>query len=118
MNRSNKKLYCLKGTIFLKYGDASNALKTAHMLYKLFREVDLFVGLENVSLIVTRNAVNYVASGKLLENNFSTLFWFPCVTRCINLALQDMGKLEEVIEEVLQLLMLSNIFISIVMHRI
>ncbi|XP_058732906.1 uncharacterized protein LOC131604488 [Vicia villosa] len=49
---------------------------------------------------VTDNAANYVAAGRLLENEFPTLFWSPCAAHCINLMLQDMGKLEEVSEAV------------------
>ena len=94
----NFLVYCPKGTIFLKFVDVSRASKTADMLYKLFREVVLFVGPENVVHIVTDNAANYVAAGRLLENEFPTLFWSPCAAHCINLMLQDMGKLEEVSE--------------------
>ncbi|XP_058770291.1 uncharacterized protein LOC131643935 [Vicia villosa] len=96
----NFLVYCPKGTIFLKSVDASHASKTADMLYKLFREVVLFVGPKNIVHIVTDNAANYVAAGRLLENEFPTLFWSPCAAHCINLMLQDMGKLEEVSEAV------------------
>nr|KYP48872.1 hypothetical protein KK1_029433 [Cajanus cajan] len=46
--------------------------------------------------MVTDNAANYVAAGRLLEAEFPKLFWSPCAAHCINLMLQDMGKLEEV----------------------
>ncbi|XP_050878008.1 uncharacterized protein LOC127081823 [Lathyrus oleraceus] len=96
----NFLVYCPKGTIFLKFVDASHASKTADMLYKLFRKVVLFVGPENVVHIVTYNAANYVAAGRLLENEFPKLFWSPCAAYCINLMLQHMVKLEEVSEVV------------------
>ncbi|XP_045809908.1 uncharacterized protein LOC123904267 [Trifolium pratense] len=92
----NFLVYCPKGTVFLKSVDASDASKTADMLYKLFREVVLYIGPENVVHIVTDNAANYVAAGRLLEKEFPKLFWSPCAAHCINLMLQDMGKLEEV----------------------
>ncbi|XP_061361535.1 uncharacterized protein LOC133305351 [Gastrolobium bilobum] len=60
----NFLVYCPKGTIFLKSVDASNASKTADLLYKLFRDVVLHVGPENVVQIVTDNAANYVAVGR------------------------------------------------------
>ncbi|XP_058742685.1 uncharacterized protein LOC131615227 [Vicia villosa] len=69
-------------------------------IVKLFKEVVLYVGQENVVQIVTNNAANYVVVGKLLEREFPKLFWSPCATHCINLMLQDMGKLEEVSEAV------------------
>ncbi|XP_071905990.1 uncharacterized protein [Coffea arabica] len=87
--------YCPRGTIFLKSVDASDASKTAEMLYKLFREVVLFVGVQNVVHFITDNAANYVVAGRLLEREFPTLYWSPCAAHCLNLMLHDMGKLDE-----------------------
>ncbi|XP_015965600.1 uncharacterized protein LOC107489358 [Arachis duranensis] len=70
----NFLVYCPKGTIFLKSVDASNISKTAENLFKLFRDVVLFVGPENVVHIVTDNAANYVAAGRLLEAEFPKLY--------------------------------------------
>ncbi|XP_022894133.1 uncharacterized protein LOC111408626 [Olea europaea var. sylvestris] len=92
----NFLVYCPKGTIFLKSVDASNESKSANMLYKLFRDVVLFVGSEYVVHMVTDNAANYVAASRLLEQEFQTLFWSPCVAHCINLMFHDIGKLDEV----------------------
>ncbi|CAK8538852.1 unnamed protein product [Lathyrus sativus] len=92
----NFLVYCPKGTVFIKSVDASGASKTADTLFKLFKEVVLYVGPENVVQIVIDNAANYVAAGKLLEKEFPKLYWSPCAAHCINLMLQDMGKLEEV----------------------
>ncbi|KAL4371024.1 hypothetical protein AHAS_Ahas06G0124400 [Arachis hypogaea] len=47
--------------------DASNVSKTAETLVKLFRDIVLFVGPENVVHIATDNAANYVTTGRLLE---------------------------------------------------
>ncbi|XP_022899334.1 uncharacterized protein LOC111412634 [Olea europaea var. sylvestris] len=92
----NFLVYCPKGTIFLKSVDASNESKSANMLYKLFRDVVLFVGSEYVVHMVTDNAANYAAAGRLLEQEFQTLFWSPCAAHCINLMFHDIGKLDEV----------------------
>ncbi|XP_061374176.1 uncharacterized protein LOC133316444 [Gastrolobium bilobum] len=92
----NFLVYCPKGTVFLKSVDASHASKTADLLFNLFKEIVLFVGPENVVQFVTDNASNYVAAGRLLEAEFPTIFWSPCAAHCINLMLQDIGKLEEV----------------------
>ncbi|XP_031395654.1 uncharacterized protein LOC116206953 [Punica granatum] len=84
-----------EGIVFLKSVDTSDASKTGEMLYKLFREVVLFVGQENVVHFVTDNAANYVVVGRLLEQEFRTIFWSPCAAHCINLILSDIGKLDE-----------------------
>ncbi|KAG4399713.1 hypothetical protein AAZX31_08G274000 [Glycine max] len=94
----NFLVYCPKGTVFLRSVDVSHASKSAEMLHKLFREMVLFVGPENVVHIVTSNAENYVAAGRLLEAEFPKLYWSPCATQCINLMLDDIMKLEEVSE--------------------
>jgi len=92
----NFLVYCPKGTVFFKTVDASEASKTAMLLYKLFREVVLFFGLENIMHMVTDNATNYVAASKLLVEEFPSIIWSPCVAHCINLILQDVGKLQSV----------------------
>ncbi|KAL4374287.1 hypothetical protein AHAS_Ahas05G0166700 [Arachis hypogaea] len=89
-------------TIFLKSVDASNISKTAENLFKLFRDVVLFVGPENVVHIVTDNAANYVAAGRLLEAEFPKLYWSPCAAHYVNLMFQDIGKLQEVSQTVSQ----------------
>jgi len=68
------------------------------MLFKLFKEMVLYVGAENVVHIVTDNVSNYVAADRLLEKEFPKIYWSPCATHCINLMLQNFGKFEEVSE--------------------
>jgi len=45
---------------------------------------------------VTDNATNYVATGKLLMEEFPLIFWSPCAAYCINLILMNIGKLQSV----------------------
>ncbi|XP_022879896.1 uncharacterized protein LOC111397283 [Olea europaea var. sylvestris] len=92
----NFSVYCPKGTVSLKSVDASDESKSADTLYKLFRDVVLFVGPEYVVHMMTDNTANYVAAGRLLELEFQTLFWSPCAAHCINLIFHDIGKLDEV----------------------
>nr|XP_034924027.1 uncharacterized protein LOC118056041 [Populus alba] len=70
--------------------------KTARLLYRLFIEVVLYVGVENIVHMVTDNVANYVAAGRLLMEEFPSIFWSPCAAHCINLILQDIGKLQSV----------------------
>ena len=51
------------------------------------------VGEENVVQIVTDNAANYVVVGQLLMERHPHLFWTPCAADCIDLVLEDLGKL-------------------------
>ncbi|XP_019438850.1 PREDICTED: uncharacterized protein LOC109344540 [Lupinus angustifolius] len=61
-------------TVFIESVDASHASKTADLLFKLFKEIVLYVGPENIVHIRTDNAVNYVAAGRLLEREFPHIY--------------------------------------------
>ncbi|KAF1888957.1 hypothetical protein Lal_00036514 [Lupinus albus] len=65
-------------------------------LAQIFKEVVMYVDPENIVHIVTENAANYVAAGRLLEKEFPHFFWSPCAAHCVNLVFQDIGKLPEV----------------------
>ena len=52
------------------------------------------VGVANVVQIITDNASNYVLAGKLLEEKLKTIFWTTCAAHCIDLMLEDIGKLD------------------------
>jgi len=60
------------------------------------QDFGLHVGPENIVHMVTDNASNYVAACKLLVEEFPSRFWSPCAANCINLILQDVGKLQSV----------------------
>jgi hypothetical protein len=63
------------------------------LLHKLFRDVVLFVRLENIVHMMTGNAFNYIVAGKLLVEEFPSIFWSSCATHYINLMLQDVDRL-------------------------
>ncbi|XP_025636361.1 uncharacterized protein [Arachis hypogaea] len=104
----NFLVYYPKGTIFLKSVDASHLSKTIDALFKLLRDVVLFAGPENVVHVVTDNATNYIAAGRLLESEFPRLYWSPCAAHCVNLMFQDIEKLEEVSEIISQASMITK----------
>eukprot|EP00253_Pinus_taeda_P004477 PITA_04477 len=87
---------CPKGTMFMKSVDASAHIKDARLLCEL---LDLFiqeVGSSNVVQVITDNAANYVAAGKMLMERYPNLFWTPCAAHCIDLMLEDIGKIPTV----------------------
>jgi hypothetical protein len=43
--------------------------------------------------VITKNATNYVAASRLFMVRNWTLYWIPCVSHCIDLMLEDMGKI-------------------------
>ncbi|KAH1232600.1 hypothetical protein GmHk_09G025212 [Glycine max] len=81
------------GTMFLKFVDGSNFLKTGEKLFELLDAIVEEVGEENIVLVVTDNGSNNVLAGKLLENKRKHIYWTPCAAHCIDLMLEDIGKL-------------------------
>ncbi|XP_031091572.1 uncharacterized protein LOC115996475 [Ipomoea triloba] len=84
-----------KGTFFLETVDASSESQDATMLAALLEKKIEGIGKDNVVQIVTDNGANYKAAGRLLEERIPTLFWTPCATHCLDLMLEDIGKLAE-----------------------
>ncbi|XP_059063383.1 uncharacterized protein LOC131856101 [Cryptomeria japonica] len=81
------------GTIFIKSIDASLHAKNATFLCEALEEVLAEVGDENVVQVVTNNATSYIVAGRLLMERHPSLFWTPCATHCLDLILEDLGKL-------------------------
>jgi hypothetical protein len=75
----NFLIACPKGTMFLKSVDASDQVKDAQLLFHLLDEVVVEVGVQNVVQVITDNASNYVAAGRMLEEKHPTIWWTPCV---------------------------------------
>ena len=89
---------CLKGSMFIKSVDASAHVKDASLLCELLSGFIEEIGLPNVVQIITDNAANYVAAGKMLMERHRSLFWTPCAAHCIDLMLEDIAKLSFVKE--------------------
>ena len=51
------------------------------------------MGAHNVVQVITNNAVTYVAASRMLMDRYPSLFWTPCAAHCIDLMLEDMGKI-------------------------
>jgi hypothetical protein len=83
-----------KETMFLKSVDASDQVKDAHLLFCLLDEVVEEVGMQNVVQVIIENASNYVAAGRMLEEKHRTIWWTPCAAHCLDLMLEDIGKIE------------------------
>ena len=77
-----------------------------HLIFTLLTEVVEEVGVNNVVQVIMDNAANYVAVGKLLSLKYPTIFWTPCAAHCIDLMLEDIGKIEwvqDVVQECKQI---------------
>ena len=87
---------CPKGTMFMKSVDACAQVKDARLLCDL---LDVFlqkVGPQHVVQIITNNGANCVVADRMLMERYPTLFWTPCAAHCIDLMLEDIGKIRMV----------------------
>eukprot|EP00253_Pinus_taeda_P014300 PITA_14300 len=90
----NFLIFYPRGTMFLQSVDASDKVKDGQLLFQLLDKVVEEMGVANVVQVITNNASNYVLASKLLEEKHKTIFWTPCDAHCIDLMLEDIGKLE------------------------
>jgi hypothetical protein len=84
---------CPKGTMFIKSVDASAYTKDAQLLCELLDGFIREIGPQYVVQVITDNAANYVVVGRMLMQRYPSLYWSPCAAHCIDLMLEDMGKL-------------------------
>lgn len=96
----NFLVYCPEGTMFLKSVDASHIVNSPETLYELLKHVVEEVGVKNVVQVITNNTECHVIAGKSLTDTFSTLFWTPCATQCIDDMLDDIAKQELIAENI------------------
>jgi hypothetical protein len=84
-----------EGTFFLELVDASSESHDALMLAELLDKRIEQIGRDKVIQVVTDNGANYKAAGRILVQNTPTLFWTPCAAHCLDLMLEDIGKLKD-----------------------
>ncbi|GAV59949.1 DUF659 domain-containing protein, partial [Cephalotus follicularis] len=89
----NFLVYCPARLTFIKSIDASDAVKDAPTLVNLFFEVVEWVGPSNVVHMVTDNAANYTAAGRLLHERYDNIYWSLCAAHCLNLLLKDISSM-------------------------
>ena len=91
-------VYCPQGISFVKSVDASDIVKDANNLFLLFDEIITWVGPSNVVQMVTDNAANYVAAGRLISYKCKHINWSPCATHYLKLIFKDICKLDHITE--------------------
>ncbi|GJN11792.1 hypothetical protein PR202_ga30030 [Eleusine coracana subsp. coracana] len=83
------------GTFFLGSVDASSEVANASMLADLLEKQIEQIGKEYVVQVVTDNGANFKAAGRILMERIPTLFWTPCAAHCLDLLLEDLGKIKQ-----------------------
>ncbi|XP_073061915.1 uncharacterized protein [Primulina eburnea] len=76
--------------------DCTNKSKTADFILSLMNKVIDEIGEENVVQVVTDSEGAMKAAGARLMMERPHLFWSPCAAHCLDLILEDVGKMQNV----------------------
>ncbi|XP_010551738.1 PREDICTED: uncharacterized protein LOC104822280 [Tarenaya hassleriana] len=95
-------VYCPEKVVFLKSVDASEIISSVDKLYELFKEVVEEIGETHVVQVITKCEDHYIAAGKLLMDAYPSLYWVPCAAHCMDMVLEDFGKVEWISERIEQ----------------
>ena len=68
-------------------------IKNEELMFKHLDDVIEEIGEENVVQVISDNTSNYVNARMRLMEKKRRLWWTPCVAHCIELILEDVGKL-------------------------
>ncbi|XP_070020208.1 uncharacterized protein [Nicotiana sylvestris] len=74
--------------------DASDSIKSGEILALHLNKIIDEVGEENVVQIITDNGSNFINAGKRIMETRPHIYWTPCAAHCIDLLLEDIGKLK------------------------
>ena len=88
----NFLVYSSLGTVFIKSVDATEYVKDATYLNKLFNEVIEDIGEECVVQIITDNDASMKKAGMILMQQRPNIFWSPCAAHCLDLMIEDIAK--------------------------
>lgn len=88
-------LACSGGeTMFLRAVDTSGQTKDASMIAGIICSMVEELGVEKVVCVITDSAANCKAAGDLITRQYPRITWMPCAAHCIDLVLEDIGKLD------------------------
>lgn len=93
----NFMVYCPKGVCFVKSVDASDVVKDAGTLLKMFEEVALWIGPNSIVHFDSDNGSNYKAAGRMLSEKYPSITWSPCAAHSINLVLKDIAEMDHIV---------------------
>ncbi|XP_075493557.1 uncharacterized protein LOC142531344 [Primulina tabacum] len=92
----NFMIYCDRNRVFHSSVDCTNKSKTADFILSLMNKVIDEIGEENVVQVVTDSEGAMKAASAKLMMERPHLFWSPCAAHCLDLILEDVGKMQNV----------------------
>lgn len=98
------------GATFLNSVDSSGETKDASYIATVISAAIEKVGSDNIVQVITDNAANCKAAWNLINNKFPRIVCSPCAAHCLDLLLEDWGKLpiSSVVENVAEIVKFIN----------
>jgi hypothetical protein len=96
----NLVVHSAHGVLFLDSVDCSAVKKNGKYIFDLVDRCIEDIGEENVVQVVTDNASVNVAAASLLAAKRPKIFWNGCAAHCLDLMLEDIGRLQPVQETI------------------
>jgi len=96
----NLVVHSAHGVCFLDSVDCSAVKKNGKYIFDLVDKCIQELGEENVVKVVTDNASVNTAAASLLAAKRPSIFWNGCAAHCLDLMLEDLGKLKPVEETI------------------
>ncbi|KAL7096883.1 hypothetical protein ACP275_10G108600 [Erythranthe tilingii] len=92
----NFMIYCDRSMIYHTSVDCTDKIKNADFILSLINKVIDEIGEQNVVQVVTDSEASNKAAGKRLMLERPHIFWSPCAAHCIDLMLEDIGKMTKI----------------------
>ncbi|XP_059654971.1 uncharacterized protein LOC132301760 [Cornus florida] len=85
-----------RGTMFVESIDTSSFSKDGDKMFDLLNKFVNRIGVANVVQVVTDCESSNKYAGRMLEKEHPHLYWTPCAAHCLDLMLEDIGKIPSI----------------------
>ena len=92
----NLVVHSAYGVVFINSVDCSSVKKDGKYIFELVDNCIEEIGEKHVVQVVTDNASVNLAASTFLKAKLPNIFWNGCAVHCIDLMLEDIGKLPSV----------------------
>jgi Protein of unknown function (DUF 659) len=109
--------------MFLRAVNCDGLVMDMDQIASVIRSIILEVGMENVVQVITDNMPVCEAAGRIIEEEFSNIYWSPCVVHALDLVLKDIcanenTELNEVSTIIRDVLLIRDFLLSQTMRDI
>ncbi|XP_059645586.1 uncharacterized protein LOC132287100 [Cornus florida] len=85
-----------RGTMFIESIDTSSFSKDGDKMFDLLNKFVNRIRVANVIQVVTDSESSNKYAGRMLEKEHPHLYWTPCAAHCLDLMLEDIGKISSI----------------------